>query len=277
MNNLIIFFRFKRIYVCAFLSFIYVFTFAQKTSTIKGVKTDNSYANTTEISKSKNATDEQVLAEIEGNYGIGDIVRIVESTPKPTIDPLAKRGNDKPVETHISTSTLYQTKDIVAPTISLTQSVPPIHPKSAPQQPTAPPQYIDKKELNIDAPNIFKAEPNTPNLPSKTLNIDNPTRDMLIPTTRIDGTPIGKESALITEKITQETVKEKISFEQKERIESKASSQTNHTYSTSSSSRVSKKSGISVKKMSSLFKKTSYNKAKHRKIKNKQKDKCYKF
>ncbi len=277
MNNLISFYRSKSIYLWISLSFISVFTFAQKTSAIKGVKTDNAYANTTVISKSKNASDAQVLAEIEGNYGIGDIVRIVVATPKPAFDPLTLRGNGETVATNITTTTQYNTQSIAAPTIDLTQSVPPIQPKSASQQPTAPPQYVVNKQPNIAAPSVTKAEPITPDLPAKMSKMDNPTREMAIPTTRIDGTPIEKESTLIPETVTHETVKEKVPVEQRERIEGKSSSQSDHTYRSSSSSRISKKSGTSVKKMSSLFKKTSYKKAKHRKVKNKHKDKCYKF
>ena len=204
-------------------------------------------------------------------------MRIVISTPKPTIDPLAKRGNDKPVATNISTSTLYKTEDIVAPTINLTQSVPPIQPKTSPQQPTAPPQYNGNKQPNFDAPSISKTEPHTPNLPAKTPNMDNPSREMLIPATRMDGTPIQKESVLIPETVTTETVKEKSPFAPTERIEGRSSSLTNKAERTSRSSSVSKKSGFSINKKSSLFKKTSYKKTKHRKVKNKQKDKCYKF
>ncbi len=243
MNNLIAFSSSKRIYMCVFLSFICVFAFAQKTTNIKGVKTDNAYANTTEISKSKNATDEQVLAEIEGNYGIGDIVRIVETTPKPTIDPLARRGNGQP----------------------------------ASQQPTAPPQYVVNKQSDFDAPSVSKSEPQTPDLPSKTPNIDNPTREMAIPITKIDGTPTEKEPIIKAEIVSNETVKEKSPVEQRERLERKTSSQTDKAERASSRSRVSKNSGFTFKKLSSWFKRSNYKKAKQRKIKNKHKDKCYKF
>ena len=69
---------------------------------IRGAKTDNNYSNTTEVSKAKNATDEQVLSQIEGNYGLGDVVRIVITTPKPTTEPLGRSTNGKPSSINMS-------------------------------------------------------------------------------------------------------------------------------------------------------------------------------
>ncbi len=71
-------------------------------SAIRGAKTDNNYSNTTEVSKAKNATDEQVLSQIEGNYGLGDVVRIVITTPKPTTEPLGRSTNGKPSSINVS-------------------------------------------------------------------------------------------------------------------------------------------------------------------------------
>ena len=69
---------------------------------IRGAKTDNSYSNTTEVSKTKNATDEQVLSQIEGNYGLGDVVRIVITTPKPATEPLGRSTSGKPSTINVS-------------------------------------------------------------------------------------------------------------------------------------------------------------------------------
>lgn len=96
---------FRGICLLAFLNLTSVSVFAQKTPdspAIRGAKTDNSYANRTEVSKAKNATDAQVLAEIEGNYGLGDVVRIVITTPKPTTEPLGRPMSGKPSTINVS-------------------------------------------------------------------------------------------------------------------------------------------------------------------------------
>jgi hypothetical protein len=62
-------------------------TMAQKT-VVTDTKTDQTFANTTQVFKSEKATDSQVLAEIEGNFGIGDVVRIaVAPPPTKTVPP----------------------------------------------------------------------------------------------------------------------------------------------------------------------------------------------
>ena len=71
------------------LSIILVSSFstaAQKTL-VTDTKTDQTYANTTQVFKSEKATDSQVLAEIDGNFGIGDVVRIAVAPPKPKTVP----------------------------------------------------------------------------------------------------------------------------------------------------------------------------------------------
>lgn len=57
---------------------------------MKGTKTDKVFANTTEIYKFKAASDVQVLAELESEYGIGDVVRISDAPPAPTTVPLTR-------------------------------------------------------------------------------------------------------------------------------------------------------------------------------------------
>jgi hypothetical protein len=58
-----------------------------KQGTVKGARTDKQFANTTEIHKTDKASDEQVLAEIEGDYGLGDMVHISNAPPISTFLP----------------------------------------------------------------------------------------------------------------------------------------------------------------------------------------------
>jgi hypothetical protein len=48
---------------------------------VKGTRTDKNFANTTEIHKTEKASDEQVLSEIEGDYGLGDVIHISNAPP----------------------------------------------------------------------------------------------------------------------------------------------------------------------------------------------------
>ena len=294
MNNTIIFSKiFKRIYVGGLLIFICGFAYAQKTPSIKDVKTDNVYANTTEVNKSKYATDAQVLAEIEGNYGIGDIVRIVERPPvvvqkeRPIVAP------SPPVFTESKPSQQPTTPNLAAKTPGLAKNERPI---------TATPR-------NPSTQQVPPQQPITPNLAAKTPAIDKSDRVAV-------ATPIRKEESSIADKdakfesdfaphktvqtavtpssnvsdlaptqtqesirvpITSSNDRDEIIPEQTSRVERKASSQTNSTYRSSSRSSVSKKSGFSFKKLSNLFKKSNYKKAKQRKVKRNQHNKCYKF
>jgi hypothetical protein len=155
-NNLSISFpRLGRVYLLASLNLVATVTFAQTPApaAIKGTKTDNSYANTTEVSKVKGSSDAQVLSEIEGDYGIGDVVRIVITTPKPVTDPLGGSTNRTP-------SGIKMTP----PTIQIS---PNIGNRPAPEQETTPPQYtLENKQPNASLPTPVTATPNgqlTPN------------------------------------------------------------------------------------------------------------------
>lgn len=64
-----------------------------QTTSVKGTKTDKVFANTTEIYKSKTASDAQVLAELESDYGIGDVVRISDAPPASTTVPLSRTAS----------------------------------------------------------------------------------------------------------------------------------------------------------------------------------------
>jgi hypothetical protein len=145
--------RFRGMYLSASLNVIMTtFTFAQQAApVIKGAKTDNNYANTTEISKAKNATDEQVLDQIEGNYGLGDIVRIVITTPKPTTPPLTNTGTGKP------TSSIK----MPPPAFPNGMITPPIGNLPVPQQETTPPQYNVPETPIATTPTANR--PTTPN------------------------------------------------------------------------------------------------------------------
>ena len=65
-------------------------TLSAQTTSVRGTKTDKVFANTTEIYKSKAASDAQVLAELESDFGIGDVVRISDAPPATTTAPLSK-------------------------------------------------------------------------------------------------------------------------------------------------------------------------------------------
>ena len=71
-----------------FLSCYCSFAIAQKTSAVQYSKTDKTFANTTEIYKSKNATDVQILTEIEKDYGFAVSVNPysgLQTSPNSTI------------------------------------------------------------------------------------------------------------------------------------------------------------------------------------------------
>ncbi len=162
-----------RVYLLASLNVLTTLTFAQ-TPVVKGSKTDNNYANTTEINKTKGASDAQVLAELEGDYGIGDVVRIVITTPKPVTDPLLNSGSGRASSVKMSRPTI--------------PSMPPIGNLPAPQQGTTPPQYNLE---NTDNPTV-----NRPNNVSFTPIANRPAPQQAIPQyydatgRRISGVPI---------------------------------------------------------------------------------------
>ena len=78
----------KKIQLWLYLCLICSISFAQsKQGAVKGTRTDKNFANTTEIHKTEKATDDQVLAEIEGDYGLGDIIHISNAPPVATFLP----------------------------------------------------------------------------------------------------------------------------------------------------------------------------------------------
>ncbi|HND87826.1 MAG TPA: hypothetical protein PK971_05845 [Saprospiraceae bacterium] len=63
---------------------------------VKEVVTDEKYANTTIVYKHENstATDAEILSQLNGSYGMGDVVRIAVAPPKPA--PIAVPKIEKP-------------------------------------------------------------------------------------------------------------------------------------------------------------------------------------
>jgi hypothetical protein len=56
-------------------------------SPIKGAATDEKFANTTVVYKDSNATDLDVLSQMDNSIGMGDVVRITVAPPKPAPAP----------------------------------------------------------------------------------------------------------------------------------------------------------------------------------------------
>ncbi|MDZ7878173.1 MAG: hypothetical protein U5L45_10910 [Saprospiraceae bacterium] len=150
-------FRLGKVYLLASINVVATITFAQTpvSPAIKGTKTDNSYANTTEVSKTKAASDAQVLSEIEGDYGIGDVVRIVITTPKPVINPLGGSTNRTP-------SGIKMTPPSI-------QTTPSIGNRPSLEQTTTPPQYsLDNAQPNGSLSTPVTATPTTNRTPQGT-------------------------------------------------------------------------------------------------------------
>jgi hypothetical protein len=74
---------------------------AQQTGVVKETLTNKNYANTTEVHKKATATDAEVLSQLEGNYGIGDEVRISVAPPPKVSDSISKK-TAKPIEVKTS-------------------------------------------------------------------------------------------------------------------------------------------------------------------------------
>lgn len=75
-------------------------TFAQQKEVVKETLTNKNYANTTEVHKKATATDAEVLSQLEGNYGIGDEVRISVAPPPNVYDSLSKKTS-KPLDVKV--------------------------------------------------------------------------------------------------------------------------------------------------------------------------------
>ena len=80
-------------------SFFFTAT-AQQKEVVKETLTNKNYANTTEVHKKATATDAEVLSQLEGNYGIGDEVRISVAPPPNVYDSLSKKTS-KPLDVKV--------------------------------------------------------------------------------------------------------------------------------------------------------------------------------
>lgn len=78
---------------------------AQQTGVVKETLTNKNYANTTEVHKKATATDAEVLSQLDGNYGIGDEVRISIAPPPKVSDSLTKK-TAKPIDIKSSMPTI---------------------------------------------------------------------------------------------------------------------------------------------------------------------------
>ena len=145
-----------KIYVLGLLMLTQSAIFAQ-TPVVKNTATDKTYANTTEIQKVKNASVEQVLTEIDKDYGLGDVVRITDAPPPKSVEttPTVNRV-EKPIK--------ITSKTPVIPTASKPEKVEaekktrPVSVNNAPEPPLNPiftevvdPEYsVGVKKENIN-------------------------------------------------------------------------------------------------------------------------------
>ncbi|NJN34183.1 MAG: hypothetical protein HC817_07965 [Saprospiraceae bacterium] len=70
----------------------YFASFAQhqdSTILVKGTKVDDKFANTTQVYRGEKASDLNILSQIEGDYGLGDVVKITDAPPpKPPVETI---------------------------------------------------------------------------------------------------------------------------------------------------------------------------------------------
>ena len=95
---------------------------------IKETVTDEKYANTTIVYKKGNANDAEILGQLNGSYGMSDVVRIAVAPPKPAAIPVAK------IEKPTATATVHSVRPnaVAAPKMPTTQPV-----AAAPAKPVA--------------------------------------------------------------------------------------------------------------------------------------------
>lgn len=117
---------------------------------IKETVTDEKYANTTIVYKKGNANDAEILGQLNGSYGMSDVVRIAVAPPKPAAIPVAK------IEKPTAAATVHTVKSnaMVAPKITVTQPVATAQTaKVAAAKPMPPaPQTVPMIEFTAPAP-----------------------------------------------------------------------------------------------------------------------------
>jgi hypothetical protein len=84
-----------------------------QTPAVVATTTDESFASTTVIYKTKSATDSEILTALEGDFGMSDVVRIAVAPPKPKVE--ASKMSTKPMATVISTTTTVSAQPVVVP------------------------------------------------------------------------------------------------------------------------------------------------------------------
>ncbi len=95
---------------------------------IKETVTDEKYANTTIVYKKGNANDAEILGQLNGSYGMSDVVRIAVAPPKPAAIPVAK------IEKPTTAATVHSVRPnaVAAPKLIATQPI-----ATAPTKPVA--------------------------------------------------------------------------------------------------------------------------------------------
>jgi hypothetical protein len=141
------FFLLKLLIIIPFLS-VFNKIQAQEATQVKGKVTDKTYANTTEIHKTAQATDEQILKEVDKDYGIGDEVRIIIAPPKTTA-PTLENKNPSIVTLQNTSPKLINTPEISAKSIEN----PPIF-SGKTQNEVATKSEIKKNTPSVEKPNF---------------------------------------------------------------------------------------------------------------------------
>ncbi len=146
-----------KIYICGLLMLSQSAIFAQS-PVVKNTSTDKTYANTTEIQKVKNASVEQVLTEINNDYGLGDVVRITDAPPpKPVETTPTINRTEKPIEI-TSKTPVIPTASKVGTVEEVEKKTRPVSVNNAPEPPLNPiftevvdPEYsVGVKKENIN-------------------------------------------------------------------------------------------------------------------------------
>jgi hypothetical protein len=255
---------------------------------VTDTKTDVLYANTTQVFKSEKATDSQILAEIDGNFGIGDVVRIaVAPPPSKTLPPTQIATPKQTINSKTPNLVMVSTptQQGTTTTVSTSSNAAPNVVKAAePQRVTTPTQQkrtIVYIELGTK-PNVVKAAESQ----RVTTSVNTPTNATpnVVKTAEPQGvtTPSEQKTTLanietppsVNEANNVDKNTERASTQNNERQMERKSTKSDR----SSSSVKSKSSGKSSRKSSfSLFKNWSFKTTKSAKYKGGSKFGCYRF
>ncbi len=127
-----------KIYVLGLLMLTQSAIFAQS-PVVKNTVTDKTYANTTEIQKVKNASVEQVLNEIDKDYGLGDVVRITDAPPPKPVEttPTINRA-EKPIEVTSKTPVIPSAQSVATLEVVVEKNNRSVKVNNAPEPPLNP-------------------------------------------------------------------------------------------------------------------------------------------